>query len=168
MIFQKNRFLANTCMFASVLIIAILGGLAFLPFTVETSDLSLTFFVVSFSILAIFALLCTVTITLDNNSTVVISEDGIQIKSRIRKHKYISWEECGFIGIYGYYYGMQGVLVFSTEKYTCYSLRDCRRFANKNRKSIIMVGYTPEFFAAVEKYAPTHLVSGCKALFPRQ
>lgn len=168
MIFQKNRFLADTCIFASVLLSAILVGLSLLLFSVETPDMALTVFVVFFSILAVFDLACTVTIALENKSTVVVSENGIQIKSRIKKQKCISWEECNFIGIYGYYYGMQGILVFSTAKNICYSLRDCRRFANKNRKSIITVGYTPEFFAAVEKYAPAHLVRNCKALFPTQ
>ena len=48
MIFQKNRFLADTCIFASVLLSAILVGLSLLLFSVETPDMALTVFVVFF------------------------------------------------------------------------------------------------------------------------
>ena len=90
MVFQKNRFLANTCIFASVLITAILGALLILPFTVKTSDSALSFFVISCSILAVFNLLYTVIIALDNKSTVIVSEDGIEIKSRVKKQRYMN------------------------------------------------------------------------------
>lgn len=165
MIFQKNRFLANTGIIASTLISVILGFLILLHFYVDNPDPSLSFFITFFSLLALLDLVGTVILVLDNKSTLIVSESGVEMKSRIRKPRYIRWEDCGFIGIYGYYYGMQGILVFSTERYICYSLKDCRRFANKNRRSVITVGYTPELFAAVEKHAPAHLVNGCRSLF---
>jgi len=163
MTFKKNAFLVSICkvaiaFFSIFLILSVILACAL--------GISHPVSVVFLGIggMSLFEIILVMGFLLENNRTLIVSEDGIELRSKVNKTKYISWDECGFIGVFGYYFGACGNLVFSKKKYICYSQNECSRYADKHRKEVILAGYTPELFAALEQYAPAHLVSGCKAL----
>lgn len=168
MTFKKNAFVAKVCL---VGIIYMFAGMLFVLCTVlSIKDISLDVYIVLsiFAGLGIFEIVGLTILMIHHNSELTVTKDGIELKSKICGTKYIDWKTCNFIGVYGYYFGLRGNLVFSEENFICYSQRECSKYATKNRKKKILAGYTPELFAAVEKYAPAHLVSSCKALFSQQ
>lgn len=168
MTFKKNAFVAKICLVGMLYIFA---GMLFVLCTVlSVKDVSLDVYIVLsvFVGLGIVEIVGLTILMIEHNSKLTVTKDGIELKSKISGTKYIDWKTCNFIGVYGYYFGLRGNLVFSEENFICYSQRECSKYATQNHKKIILAGYTPELFAAVEKNAPAHLVSGCKALFSRQ
>ena len=100
-------------------------------------------------------------LAIDNNRKVVISTGGITM---VATSKTLLWDDCRAIGIFGYYYGMKGTLFFSPTRCIFSTQNSCRTFYNKHYKEIISIAYTPEVFAAIEKFAPPHLVNSVKIL----
>lgn len=115
---------------------------------------------------AVCAVLCVLTV--ENSSPVVIDEEGIRVQTRLSGERRISWENCGAIGIYGFYYGLFGMMVFSEERRTFSSTKECRKYCARHGKTAIQMQYTAKVMEAVEKYAPAHLVGECKRLIPNQ
>lgn len=98
-------------------------------------------------------------LAIDNSRKVLISTDGIATTT-----KTLRWDDCGSIGVFGYYYGMKGTLFFSPTRCIFPTQNSCRAFYNKHYKEVISVAYTPEVFAAIEEFAPPHLTNSAKIL----
>ena len=164
MTFKKDTFVAKYCIAGIIVMAACMLFILGVLLTARVFE----YIVLIIPIAGILEIVLLTIVWLENNSALIVTEEGIELKSKIYGTKYIAWTECNLIGIYGYYYGLRANLVFSTEKYICYSPRDCYQYAKRNYKKIIVAGYTPELFAAVEKYAPANLVSNCKFLMTSQ
>ncbi len=174
MTFKKNAFLAKVCVvgiiYCSVLFIPFILLMVFLCLS-NNPSVSMYIALGIFSGLSVFSIMYLAVVFVDSNSEVLVTKEGIELRSKIARIspvRYMRWEECGFIGVYGYYYGLRANLFLSKERYICYSPSECARYvrhATKKRKEIILLDCTPELWAAVEKYAPEHLVRGCKSLF---
>ena len=141
-----------------------LGGAAFILFCMRFMPDEL---ILPYAIFAAGCFLCAMIClyaAVEVQSKVEINAEGITYHSRFHGRKDISWNSCAMIGVFGYNYGMRGWLFFSLEPFACNSQNDCRKYAQKNQKSIIMIDYSPKVFSALEQYAPSHLVSRAKML----
>lgn len=170
MVFKKNLFSAKLGRVAAAFLF--LGSLFFVFLFFATFSQGYETWEYLVTILIVISLQGTGVAMLffasDCNSEVVFSEEGILVKSHRSKSKYLAWRDCGLIGIYGYCYGLRGMLFFSSENYICYTQTDCQKFFNKHHKTAISMAYTQEVFAAVEKFAPPHCVSNLKILLREQ
>ena len=167
MSFKKNPFLVTYGYIACVMML--LGVVLFLGAAIAAArdpDTG-TGTVIVFLFFSLFGLVTfagTIYLITDCNSKVYFSEEGITTTSRLCKLKTIAWSDCRLIGLFGFYYGLRGILFFSTENLVCLTQADCHKAFKKHSKTAISLQYTPEVFAAVEQYAPPHLVSRVKML----
>ena len=161
MTFAKSTYcfaLAITC--ASIM----LGATGFLLFVLTLVPSEMVLFYALFAGGCFLSTIVCLCFALECKSKVEISEEGITLHSKFCGKKFLSWNNCSAIGLYGYSYGVRGWMFFSQRLFACNSQKDCRIFAQKNQKSIIMVDYSPKVFTALEQYAPLHLVSQAKRL----
>ena len=92
------------------------------------------------------------------SSKVEVTTRGIVARSRFFHDKELLWSECRFAGIYGYYYGLNGTVLFSAKRHVCLNQADCKRISNID-KEIIRVEYSQKLMQAVRDSAPADIVS---------
>ena len=162
--FKKNDFSASVCKVGAILLGLFSTGIAVLMLISKNLERDLFPYLIMFWAAIIIAEFTLALCIVEYTSTVTVSKEGITLNSKLRGIVHLDWEQCGTIGIFGYNWGLNGVLLFSRERHIFTSQDDCRKFANKNHKTIISVQYTPEIFAEIEKFAPPHLVNRVKIL----
>ena len=140
------------------------GATGFLLFVLTLVPGEMVLFYALFAGACFLSAMVCLWVAIEFKNKVEINEEGITLHSKFRGRIFFSWDSCAMIGLYGYSYGLRGWLFFSQKTFACNSQKDCRIYAQKNQKSIIMVDYSPKVFAVLEQYAPPYLVSRAKML----
>lgn len=162
--FVKNDFAASICKVGAILLGLFSIGIAILMLVSRNLERDLFPYLIMFWAVIIIAEFTLVLCIVEYTSKVAVSKEGITLNSKLRGIVHLDWEQCGTIAIFGYNWGGDGMLLFSRGRHIFISQNDCRKFANKNHKTVISVQYTPEIFAEIEKFAPPHLVNRVKIL----
>ena len=158
--FRKNAYAANICVLgATVFSATFFFIIMLLVYEADSHEIPYVLPLAIGNLALVIMLVC---YYLDFGSKLLVSEQGITLLSRLTGTKQLGWDDCRFIGIYGYNFGTGGILMFSPTQYSCLSQRDCMKHAKK--KGNLLIGYTPELFKAIEQVAPPHLVSKVKIL----
>ena len=161
MTFKRTSLGASVCIAGIVLYgIVLVFLICVMLFLIDRSDWPLMSIMLALGAAEIVAfILCLIYF----NANFLISSEGMTLKCKLTGVKSLRWDECRFIGIFGFNYGMDGMLIFSKTPYSCQTQQECRKISKK-KDILLRIAYTPELFAEMEKYAPPHLIANLKRL----